>query len=168
VRGPAVALSADATDNAGVNWVYFLVKGNVVGTDTTAPYGISWDSKTVADGWVGITALAFDASNNQGTAAVRSVLVDNVYPNTFIDSGPATRTKSTKASIRFSSPDPDVTGFRCSLDGKAYKSCSSPKTYTGLSAGKHVFRVKAVGSAGAAIDSDPTPATGTWTVLRRR
>lgn len=68
------------------------------------------------------------------------------------------------ATIRFSPPDPDVIGLRCSLDGKAFKPCSSPKIYMGLSRKTYVFRVKAVGSAGAAIDSDVSPARGTWTV----
>jgi hypothetical protein len=37
---------------------------SVVGTDTTAPNGVSWNFKIVADGWVGVTTLAFDAANN--------------------------------------------------------------------------------------------------------
>lgn len=167
VRGTAVTLSANATDNVGVGRVEFFAGGNRVGTDTSAPYSLTWDSSSVADGRTSVTARAFDAAGNQATS-VRDVIVDNQYPNTRIISGPPGRTRSTRATFRFSSPDGDVIGFRCSLDGRAYRPCGSPKTYRNLSVGKHMFRVKAVGSAGAVIDSDPTPATWSWTVKRRR
>lgn len=52
--------------------------------------------------------------------------------------------------------------FQCRLDGKRFGKCHSPKVYTGLKPGKHVFTVRAVSSAGTA---DPTPAKLKFTVL---
>ena len=40
----------------------------------------------------------------------------------------------------------DATGLastECKIDSKPYKTCTSPKTYTGLSRGSHVARVRA-------------------------
>lgn len=44
--------------------------------------------------------------------------------------------------------------FECSLDGGAYSTCTSPKSYTGLAEATHTFRVRAVGASG----TDETPA----------
>ena len=60
----------------------------------------------------------------------------------------------------FSTSEPNYT-FECSLDGDAFASCSSPKSYTGLSEGSHTFSVKATDAAG---NTDATPASRSWTV----
>src|SRR5207248_9280696 len=49
----------------------------------------------------------------------------------------------------------------CDLDGAAFTSCSSPKSYAGGADGSHTFRVRAVDAAG---NADPTPASYSWTV----
>jgi hypothetical protein len=67
---------------------------------------------------------------------------------------------SSSASFDFSSSEPDST-FECSLDGGAFGSCTSPKSYTGLSVGTHTFSVKATDAAG---NIDPTSASRSWTV----
>ena len=167
VRGSAVTLSASATDNVGVSRVEFLVRGSVVGTDTTAPYSVSWDSRTIADGRKTVSARAVDAANNQGTSAASQLIVDNFFPDTAINAGPPRFTTSTRATFRFSSSSPDVIGFQCSLDGGAFTPCASPKVYSRVRVGTHRFRVRAIGSAGAVVDADPSPATRTWTVRRR-
>jgi hypothetical protein len=41
-------------------------------------------------------------------------------------------------------PLPPNNHFRCKLDGRKYRRCSSPKRYRGLSKGRHRFRVKLV------------------------
>lgn len=164
----AVTISANASDNVGVSKVEFLVNGAKVGEATSAPYSMRWDSKSVLDGHHTITTRAFDAAGNQATSAGHPVIVDNFYPDTVINSGPPARTSSTRASFRFSSPNPDVIGFECSLDRRAFTSCSSPKTYSGLSSKRHVFSVRAIGSAGATIDTDPTPASKAWSVAKKK
>jgi hypothetical protein len=75
-------------------------------------------------------------------------------PDTKITKGPKGKIESHRAKFKFKS-EPAGATFQCKLDRKPFKPCKSPKTYKGLSAGKHSFRVRAV-SAGGAVD--PTPA----------
>jgi hypothetical protein len=59
-----------------------------------------------------------------------------------------------KATIKFSSSEQGGS-FRCKLDGKPYRPCSSPKTYRHLDDGKHKVKVQARDAAG---NLDPTAA----------
>jgi hypothetical protein len=52
-----------------------------------------------------------------------------------------------KATFRFSSNEAG-SRFRCKLDRKPFRACRSPRTYSKLSAGRHVFRVVAIDAAG--------------------
>ncbi|MCL4858862.1 MAG: right-handed parallel beta-helix repeat-containing protein, partial [Caldilineaceae bacterium] len=85
---------------------------------------------------------------------------DLTAPETLITAGPAATTTDTSATFSFTANEAGVT-FECALDGAAFAGCVSPVTYTGLGAGAHSFAVRAVDSAG---NTDPTPATYTWTV----
>jgi len=75
-----VTLEADASDDIGVVEVRFLAGGSLVGTDTTAPYSVDWDTTSVADGDVTLTAEAEDAAGNVGTSAGVDVTVENTAP----------------------------------------------------------------------------------------
>jgi len=94
------------------------------------------------------------------------------YPTTFafkmhIDGGPGkiNTTSSRKAKFRFHvTYNPrghvppavrDSLKYKCKLDGKRYRKCSSPKRYRHLSKGRHKFRVKAVYKINDADASDP-------------
>ncbi len=76
-----VTLSADASDNIGVDHVDFLVGGSVVGTDSTAPYSLDWDSSS-AGASATITARAYDAVGNGTTSAPRTITVLHASPTT--------------------------------------------------------------------------------------
>ena len=82
-----VAVAASASDDVGVTEVRFFVDGTLLGSDTTAPYELSWDTTTVANGAHELTARALDAAGNTGTSAVVSVTVDNAA-----STGPVTTT----------------------------------------------------------------------------
>ncbi len=71
-----VTLSADATDTGGVDHVDFLVDGDVIGSDTSAPYSVDWDS-SAAGGTATIVATAFDAAHNSTDSASRTVTVSH-------------------------------------------------------------------------------------------
>ena len=73
-----VTLTAAASDNQGVVEVRFLVDGALIGTDTTAPYSFDWDTTTVANADVTLTAEAEDATGNVGVSADVPVTVQNV------------------------------------------------------------------------------------------
>lgn len=85
--------------------------------------------------------------------------LDTKPPATRITDGPASTTSSRKARFRFRASEP--ASFRCKLDRKAWKPCSSPKTYKGLARGSHTFRVEARDRAG---NTDGTPAVRTWRI----
>ena len=85
---------------------------------------------------------------------------DTAPPDTTISSPPPSTTTSTSASFSFSSSESGST-FTCQLDGGAFGSCSSPKSYSGLALGSHSFAVRATDQAG---NTDQTPATFAWTV----
>jgi hypothetical protein len=69
VSGTSVTISATAADNVAVDHVDFLVRGTVVGTDTTSPYSFTWNSTTVAEGSATITAHAVDTSSNSADSS---------------------------------------------------------------------------------------------------
>ncbi len=74
-----VTISANATDASGVSQVDFLLNGTLLGTDTSSPYSLSWDSQTAASGGHTLTVRATDIHGSIGTATV-SVKVDKAAP----------------------------------------------------------------------------------------
>ncbi len=74
----SVTVSADASDNVGVTKVEFYRDSTtLIGTDTTTPYSISWNTTTVTNGSHTLLAKAYDANNNIGTSTTRTVTVNN-------------------------------------------------------------------------------------------
>jgi hypothetical protein len=72
-----VDIDVTASDEAsGMDRVEFSVDGSMVSSDSSAPYSYSWDSTTVADGSVTITATAYDNDGNQATDSI-TVTVTN-------------------------------------------------------------------------------------------
>ncbi len=73
-----VALTASASDASGIAGVQFLLDGKALGAeDTTAPYGISWDSTAVANGNHSLAARARDGAGNTATTTGAAVTVSN-------------------------------------------------------------------------------------------
>lgn len=76
-----VFVMADAWDNASVAGVRFFVDGLAMETeDTKRPYGVGWDTTTVADGPHALTTVARDAAGNTTTSTTVSVTVSNAAP----------------------------------------------------------------------------------------
>src|SRR5205085_2448856 len=70
----AVTVSANASDNVSVAGVQFLLDGTAVGSeDTVAPYAISWNSASVANGTHTLAARARDGAGNQTTSGAVTV-----------------------------------------------------------------------------------------------
>src|SRR5215213_7443294 len=87
---------------------------------------------------------------------------DTTPPETTITSGPSGSVSGTTATFEFFSNETSST-FKCKLVGQdsTRTTCTSPKTYTNLTAGtKYTFKVWATDAAG---NIDPTPATRTFT-----
>lgn len=75
-----VSISTDASDNVGVAQVEFLAGTAVLGTDTAAPFAFDWNSASVENGSVNLTARARDAFGNVTTSAAVAVTVNNTAP----------------------------------------------------------------------------------------
>jgi hypothetical protein len=91
---------------------------------------------------------------------------DAAAPDTTITAGPEGTSKKKTATFSFSGTDARaVASFQCKLDTGSFEPCTSPKTYSGLKKGSHTVSVRAVDSAG---NVDPTPATRTWKVKKKR
>jgi hypothetical protein len=87
---------------------------------------------------------------------------DVTAPETSIDQAPKRRSKKRKARFAFSSSEVGST-FECSLDGAAFKPCSSPLKRK-VKRRKHRFAVRAIDAAG---NVDRTPAKARWKVRKR-
>ncbi|RJP45618.1 LamG domain-containing protein, partial [Candidatus Parcubacteria bacterium] len=75
----AIAVSANASDNVGIAGVQFLLNGANLGfEDTVAPYSVSWDTTTVANGAFILSARARDFTGNQTTSGSVTVTASNV------------------------------------------------------------------------------------------
>jgi hypothetical protein len=78
----AVTLIATASDDVGVTNVEFLIDGTFVGSDSIAPYAISWNSTSVANGTHFVTARAYDASGKSSVSGQVGIIVSNNTPPT--------------------------------------------------------------------------------------
>jgi subtilisin len=76
--------SADPAPGSGVASVQFLLDGNVLDTDTSAPYSTTWNTATTTNGPHAIAVRATDAAGNIATSAAVQVTVDNVAPTVVV------------------------------------------------------------------------------------
>jgi hypothetical protein len=87
-------------------------------------------------------------------------------PNTEITKAKI-KSKRRKAKFEFQARG-TASGFECQLERrrgkrKAFRNCSSPKTYRHLKKGRYTFKVRAVGPGG----TDPSPAKKAFKIRRR-
>jgi hypothetical protein len=73
-----INVNANASDNSGVGGVQFKLDGAALGAeDTTAPYSVSWDTRTATAGSHTLTAVARDVAGNTATSSPVNVTVSN-------------------------------------------------------------------------------------------
>jgi uncharacterized protein (TIGR03118 family) len=94
----SVPLTVNAVDNVGVVSVEYFVGGVSIGTSTTVPFTLNWNSNSVANGARTVTAQAKDAFGNATSALAVNVTVNNTNAvlftdlyNTIFAAGPAGR-----------------------------------------------------------------------------
>jgi hypothetical protein len=72
-----INLSASASDNVGVTKVDFYCDSTVVGTATTSPYSVSWNTTSAANGSHTLLAKAYDGAGNSASSASITVTINN-------------------------------------------------------------------------------------------
>jgi thermitase len=72
-----VPVNVNATDNIGVARVELKVNSTTVAIDSTAPFGFSWDSRSVPNGVFNLAAYAFDTAGNVKASTAVAVNVAN-------------------------------------------------------------------------------------------
>ncbi len=118
------------------------------------------DVSVPGDGGFTLTVKATDAAGNtDATPATRSWTVDTQPPPAPAFTQTPTNPSGPSVSFAFDDGDGGV-AFACSLDGAGPASCSSPRSFQGLSAGGHTFAVTATDPAG----NTSAPAQFAWTV----
>src|SRR6267142_366816 len=113
----------------------------------------------LAAGSHSFSVTATDQTGGVSGPAYMTWTIDPTPPAVTIATSTANPTNQTTASFSFSSSKPGST-FSCKLDSGASAACTAPRSYTGLLAGSHVFRVTATDAAGHVS----APASFAWTV----
>jgi hypothetical protein len=80
-------IAANAADNSGLQKVDFYRDNNVLlGTDTTSPFSINWNTLTATNAVHNLYVVATDTLDNITTSPIVSVTVDNAPPTVAVTS----------------------------------------------------------------------------------
>ena len=140
------------TDLAGYN-VYRsgAPDGTFVKLNNALLTGTTYNDTKAPAGKVSYYRLtAVDKAGNESGPATDSAYrpaPDTTAPTVTLDSGPEGIIKNRSATFRFHASESGVK-FECRLDRGDFARCSSPKSYTSLKDGRHVFFVQATDAAG--------------------
>ncbi|MEI7771456.1 MAG: hypothetical protein WCI67_15805, partial [Chloroflexales bacterium] len=138
----------------------FYVQGGV-------PYAITYNlSKTKGNRCILVTpaslAVVLNGQTRPMTTVGDPVPCPGETPETTITSAPHGTVAAATATFKFTgSGGSGFLRFECSLDGSPFAACTSPKAYSGLVVGDHLFLVRAIDASGTA---DPTPASVNWVI----
>jgi hypothetical protein len=123
-----------------------------------SPYGLS----RLSDGLHHFEVRAVDPSGLADSSPAGRDWDEETPPDTQITTGPAESAlvADRRATLTLASTKPNST-FECALDGSTWTPCSTPTVLAGLSDGLHRFAARATDGR---RNTDPTPASRTWTV----
>jgi len=171
-----MSVTATASDNVGVAGVQFRLDGANLGAEVLgAPFSVSWNTTTTANGSHTLTAVARDAAGNTRTSAAVGVTVSNTTDTTppVLSLVTASSIGTSVATITWTSneaSDSQVDFGTTSSYGSSTSLAASLVTahtvaLSGLSAGTtYHFRVRSRDAAGnLALSPDSTFATLTGT-----
>ena len=115
-------VTASASDNTAVAGVRFRLDGQDLGAeDTSAPYSVSWDSRTASNGSHDLTAVARDAAGNTTTSSTVAVTVANdlTAPSVSVTAPASGATVSGSVTVTADASDNvGVSGVQFRLDGQ--------------------------------------------------
>jgi hypothetical protein len=152
-----IAIAASASDvTSPIASVQFIVRGSLLGTDTTAPYSMNWNTTTGPDGAATIQVIVSDMAGNTTSSPVRNVTVDNVSPTPSL-ADPGEYVSGTISLSASSDPDTTQVDFeRRPAGGGSWVTIASDSTLpwgtsldtTTLADGLYDFRVVATDQGG--------------------
>jgi chitinase len=161
----SIALAANASDDDGtVVKVEFFQSSTLIGTDTTAPYGLAWTG--VPAGSYTLTARATDDDGATTTSAPVNVSVVAAVPAA-PDGLTATAISKSRIDLAWNDRSANETGFKIerSMDDRTYQQiavvAANLRTYasTGLKSNKrYYYRIRASGAAGDSAYSNTASA----------
>ncbi len=165
VSGTSVPLSANASDGSsgttGLS-VAFAIDGTTVGTDTTSPYSVNWDSTKVSTGTHTLTAKATDSAGLTTTAQETITVAAAQRPPTVSISAPAGNATVSGTTSVTATASSGTSSVQFKLDGANLGSAatSSPFTTswdtTQATNGTHTLSAVATNSAGSTTSSTVT------------
>ncbi len=134
--GGTITLAATASDNVGVSNVEFYIDGVLKGSDSTAPYSMTLNSTSLANGSHVLTAKAYDAAGNSTLSSGQSFSVSNTGASNLIVNGSfesgATSWTATSGVISSATGQAAHTGtFKAWMDG--YGSAHTDSVYQQVS-----------------------------------
>lgn len=153
------ANASDGTNGTGISKVEFYVGTTLVGTDTTSPYSVPWDTTSVSDGSRSITARAYDGANPVNSQTSTAVTVTVANNDSTPPSAPTSLRVSTTTTNSISLAWNASTDNRGTIAGyRISRSGATPVTVTGLnytatglqSSTSYTFSVVALDPAGNA------------------
>lgn len=160
-----VTVTANASDNSGaVTKTVFLLNGQIVGADITAPYEYAWNTEFSDNGSYTIGVEAYDASGNIGSST-SSVIVENIAdttsPTVTISSpfnGTIIDGKGSFTVSSIAADDRGIAQVEIKVDGVSKKICTDVTTCDvsvserNMNAGSHTVTVIATDKAGNQSD----------------
>ncbi len=121
---------------------------------------VNYENLTADDHTFKVRAIDI-AGNVDSIDAVYEWNIDITPPETNITNNPFPEpTKLTEATFSFAATE-ENTSFECSLDDDDFESCTSPENYEELTEGNHIFKVRAIDTAG---NLDSTDAVYEWKI----
>ncbi|WP_246167615.1 S8 family serine peptidase [Propionivibrio limicola] len=154
-----VAVDVSASDNVGVSRVDLLVNGTKIASDTTAPFGFSWDSTKATDGSATLAAYAYDAAGNSASRNVtvtvaNATAADSQAPVATISNPVDGSTVAGVVAVKATGTDNvAVTSVRLLIDGKQVASTTGTSVSYNwntkkVKAGTHTIVAEAADAAG--------------------
>lgn len=162
ISGNTVNIEATANDNVAVTKVEFRVGSTLVGTDTTYPYKLVWNSSTVANGPYNLTSKAYDTAGNNATSTAIAITVLNTVapppditpPSVSVSSPVANATVSGTTTITAAATDNiGVAKVELYIDGQLVGTdVAAPYSFvwdtSGYANGSHAITTKAYDAVG--------------------
>ena len=157
--GSGTVTSSPAGISCGVDCSQSYAANTSVSLTATAGPGSSFAGWSGACSGTGPCTVTM--TEGQSVSAAFNLLPDDTPPDTSVTGGPEGETSDSTPTFTFASSEPG-SSFSCRLDAGPDVACSSPHTTAVLGDGAHTFSVTATDVAG---NTDPTPATRSFTVL---